>query len=382
MIQEGIDRGDHFGAQIYISKQDVVLLDTAIGRKNPDEWLTREMLPCWLSAGKPITAVALLQQIDAGRCTLDNFVAQFIPEFASNGKEPITLKHLLTHTGGFRSAEGASTAPNWEEIIARICRSRLEAGWTPGATAGYHFTVSWFILAEIVQRLSGQLFSEYVRQHIFLPLKMNHCWMGMSSETFASLKDKIAPMFVSENGRLTPHPTFDRDNEIIRCKPGSGTRGPIGELGLFYEALLKKDGLSLSPESIGQMTSRQRSGLFDLTFKHVIDWGLGVSINDPNGQGEGLPYGFGKYASSETFGHGGSLSSCAFADPAHRLVVALWFNAQPTDARHQERIRGICAAIYEDLGLTSDHPKSEISSERIPTPAGETSHNSDANDPP
>ena len=350
-IQSGIDRGDHLGAQIYLSRNQEILLDTSIGQRRPEETLTSDMLPCWLSAGKPVTAVALLQQIEAGRCQLDDPVTRFLPDFGVNGKDPVTLRHLLTHTGGFRAAEGASTAPNWNEIIARICRGRLEAGWVPGVTAGYHFTVSWFILAEIVQRLSGLPYSDYVREKIFLPLGMDHCWIGMSADTFASLKNQIAPMFVSDNGKLSPHPTLDRDSEIIRCKPGSGTRGPIRELGRFYEALLQKKDFPLSSEGIRQMTSRQREGLYDLTFKHKIDWGFGLSINDPNGEGESLPYGFGKYASAETFGHGGSLSTCAFADPKHDLVAAVWFNAQPSDAQHQERVRGVCAAIYEDLGL-------------------------------
>jgi CubicO group peptidase (beta-lactamase class C family) len=350
-IQSGIDRGDHFGAQIYISRDQIPQLDAALGESRPGTALTPEMLPCWLSAGKPITAAALLQQVEKGLCSLDDPVVRFLPDFWVNGKESITLRHLLTHTGGFRSAEGASTAPTWDEIIARICRSRLEAGWVPGGTAGYHFTVSWFILAEIVQRLSGQPYSDYVRNNIFLPLGMKNCWIGMPEETLAALKSEIAPMFSSEDGKLVPHPTLDRDSEIIRCKPGSGTRGPIRELGYFYEALLRKDPALLSADSILQMTSRQRHGLYDITFKHVIDWGLGVLINDPNGQGESLPYGFGKYAAAETFGHGGSLSSSAFADPKHKLAVAVWFNGQPSDARHQERIRAVCAAIYEDLGL-------------------------------
>lgn len=352
-IQSGIDHGDHLGAQIYLSQNQESLLDMSLGSCRPGQPLVFDMLPCWLSAGKPVTAAAVLQQVEAGRCNLDDPVVQFLPDFGTNGKEPITLRHLLTHTGGFRSAEGASTAPSWDEIIARICRSRLEAGWVPGATAGYHFTVSWFILADIVQRLSGQSYSDYVREHVFLPLGMKNCWIGMPGETLDALRDRIAPMFSSEDGRLVPHPTLDRDSEIIRCKPGSGTRGPARELGFFYEALLRNESALLSAGGIRQMTSRQRQGLYDMTFKHVIDWGLGVLINDPNGRGESLPYGFGRHASPETFGHGGSLSSCAFADPRHQLAAAIWFNGQPSDARHQERIQGVCAAIYEDLGLDS-----------------------------
>jgi CubicO group peptidase (beta-lactamase class C family) len=98
-------------------------------------------------------------------------------------------------------------------------------------------------------------------------------------------------------------------------------------------------------------TSRHRVGMFDQTFQHEIDWGLGFTIDSNRYGAETIPYGFGRHASPSTFGHGGSQSSVAFADPEHGLVVALVCNGRPGEARHNRRARDIHSAIYEDLGL-------------------------------
>ena len=89
--------------------------------------MTTEHLMHWFSAGKPFAAVTLGQLWERGLCGLDDPVAQHLPEFAQHGKEAITLRHVLTHTGGFRSRVDLdwSAAP-WEENIARVCAAKGE----------------------------------------------------------------------------------------------------------------------------------------------------------------------------------------------------------------------------------------------------------------
>ena len=94
--------------------------------------------------------------------------------------------------------------------------------------------------------------------------------------------------------------------------------------------------------------------MFGETFKHVMDWGLGVII-DAKRYGSGVPYGFGQSASPRAFGHGGSQSSAGVADPGHVLVVALIFNGLPGEARHDRRLKRVTAAIYENFGAGDGH---------------------------
>ena len=64
-----------------------------------------------------------------------------------------------------------------------------------------------------------------------------------------------------------------------------------------------------------------------------------------------VPYGFGPHASPRAFGHGGSQSSGALADPEHGLAAALTCTGMPGDAAHSRRVHDVWAALYEDLGL-------------------------------
>ena len=129
-------------------------------------------------------------------------MARHIPEFAAGGKDPITIPHILTHTAGFRAVVGN---PHWEDqpwdrVIAEVCATRLEPRWIPGQTAGYHPLTSWYILGEIVRRLDGRAFERYVRDEIFLPLRMNDCWIGVPEEQQRAYGDRWGLMHDTREG--------------------------------------------------------------------------------------------------------------------------------------------------------------------------------------
>jgi CubicO group peptidase (beta-lactamase class C family) len=127
------------------------------------------------------------------------------------------------------------------------------------------------------------------------------------------------------------------------------------ELAHFYEMLIgggQRQGVRiLRPASVGLMTSRHREGLYDETFKHRIDWGLGTIIDSKRYGADTVPYGYGRFASERTFGHGGSQSSVGFADPEYQLAAACYFNGMPGEPAHQARLHEVLEALYQDLGL-------------------------------
>jgi hypothetical protein len=73
-----------------------------------------------------------------------------------------------------------------------------------------------------------------------------------------------------------------------------------------------------------------------------------------------MPYGYGRAATRETFGHSGNQSSCAFADPGRQLVVAWCCNGMPGERKHQQRQREINNAIYQDLGFARGAVRSRL----------------------
>lgn len=363
-LETGIAAGLHLGAQLYVSRDGETVADLAVGEARPGRPLAKDDLALWLSSTKPTAAVAFAVLWEAGAVGLDDPVARFVPEFAVGGKEGVTLRHLLTHTSGIRMLDVGWPRESWDEVIARIAKRKLEPRWEPGRKAGYHMASSWFVLGEVVRRVDGRPYDAFVREEVLAPLGMDDSWVGMPPERWAEYGDRIVPMFNTEvphaprsDGGSPPEHRWHREEWVVRPSPGGNGRGPVRELGLFYESLLAggvspKTGVRvLTPQTVEAMTARHRVGLYDHTFRHVMDWGLGFIVNSAIYEEPGLPYAYGPHASRRTYGHSGYRSSTAFADPEHRLVVALATNGTPADEDHLERMEGLCAAIYEDLGL-------------------------------
>lgn len=353
VLTDGIAQGLHKGAQLYVSLAGEVMADAAVGEARPGQPMTTDTLMLWLSSTKPTTAVALAVLWERGELTWDDPIARFIPEFAQGGKERVTLRHALTHTGGFRVLDTGFPRLTWEETIARIAASRIEPRWEPGEKAGYHLASSWFILGEVIQRLTGRPYSEFLRAEVFEPLGMLDSWVGMPLERYQAYGPRIAAFYNTEHPDAPEHP-WHHENHIVRPSPGGNGFGPIRELGKFYESLLAGfDGRRtiLLPQTVEALVARHRTGLYDHTFRHVMDWGLGFIINSSHYNEPTLPYAYGPHATRRTFGHSGYRSSTAFADPEHRLVVAVATNGTPADDQNRERLRQVTTAVYEELGL-------------------------------
>jgi CubicO group peptidase (beta-lactamase class C family) len=130
--------------------------------------------------------------------------------------------------------------------------------------------------------------------------------------------------------------------------PGANGRGPMNQLGRFYEMLLGRGERAgtrvLAPITVAAISARHRTGVLDETYGVEMDWGLGLVVDW---------YATGRYSSRRAFGHGGHQSSVAFCDPEHDLVVAVVCNGMAGRERHQARLDAISSAVYLDLGLAS-----------------------------
>ncbi|MDD5261960.1 MAG: serine hydrolase [Methylacidiphilales bacterium] len=352
LINLGIANGQQIGALLYISQNNHVVADLAFGSAGNGNPMAPDALSLWMSAGKPLTAAAILQLQEAGKLSVDDPVVRFIPGFAEHGKESITLRHLLTHTAPLRQGDLVPPQP-WDDTIKALCRVRMEPGWVPGKKAAYHVGGTWYLLGEVVRRASGLPLGDYLREKIFHPLGMSHSFLGLDAEALKQNLDKLVLIYQTEKPPPSPHRIWSRPEILAQPRPGSNCLGPAAELGRFYEALLDGGRGILKPETVELMTRRHREGMMDHTFRHVLDTGLGVILNSNRYGAETVPYGYGRFASEETFGHCGNQCSAAFADPQHKLVVVLIYNGMPGEAAHQTRAREALSAIYLDLGLAT-----------------------------
>ena len=358
IILQGIENKLHFGAQVYISQDDEILADFAIGHNHPPEIdnnkdLSTEAILPWMSCSKMLTAVAIAILAERRMISYDQKVANVIPEFSCNGKEEITIWHLLTHTSGIRLLPLQWDKISWDATVAAIAKMPIENDWKVGEQAGYHIGTSWLILGEIIRRIDGRTVDIFLKDEILTPLGMNNSGISMTKEIFKSSKSDISGLYRTDT--KIPYTSlekyFDSPNLV---RPGASGRGPIKELGLFMEMMLNKGELNgtriMGERTIEELTSRQRQGLLDLTFNKTIDWGLGFML-DSKCHNRSYPYSFGPWCSADTYGHNGNQSSAAYVDPEHDLIVCFVFNGMPGEYEHNKRLHAMNDAIYRDLDL-------------------------------
>jgi len=352
-VQEGIERRLHTGVQIYISQRSQVLLNTGFGEAAPGIPMNSDIIMPWRSAGKPLTAVLILKACEAGLLSLDDRLDQRLPEARETDKAAVRVIDLLTHSGGFPQTDTGWPHADWAASVQAALQGQrqFEIG-----SAAYHPQSSWFILGEIARRcFEAAEFSDALSAELLIPLGLSEVWCGVPADIVSREAARFPALYEREQGSLVSS-VYASSPWLNTSSPGGNLRGPIHELGRFYEMLLR-DGVDqfgrayLTPNSVRDMTRVHRVGMFDQTLQHVIDFGLGVICNSNRYGVDSVPYGFGRFASESAFGHGGSQCSMAFCDPQHDLVVAWAANGFCGEGQHQRRNRRINDAVYQDLGL-------------------------------
>jgi CubicO group peptidase (beta-lactamase class C family) len=358
-IERGMDEGLHVGAQLCVSIGGRIVADLAFGSARPGVPMSTDTVMVWLSATKVLAAIAVAQQWERGELDLDERVADHIPPFAAGGKGAVTIRQLLVHTGGFRTADVVGDRfPDiaWDDAVSEVCAAPLERGWVPGRKAGYHATGAHLVLAEIVRLIDGRPFDIYAREAILEPIGANDYWVGMPPERYAGYGERIGWMHRTDEGRALPIPGFDTPLAAAAPWVSRNGRGPAHDLVKVMEVLAgrgERAGVQLlQPQTVDAMAAHQRVGMVDQTFGVRMDWGLGFVVDTKYALGRTLqPYGYGAHASPRTFGHGGSQSSTAFVDPEFGLAVAMVCNGMCGEVPNTRRQHAILTALYGDLGF-------------------------------
>ena len=306
----------------------------------------------WLSITKVATALRVAMAWEAGALSLDDPVASHLAPFAAGGKGGVTVRHLLTHTGGFRGAD-VEPLRDWDAEVARICAEPQEAGWRPGRDAGYSLRAGYHVLAEVTRRALGddRPWAQIVGDDVLDPLGMAGSAIALDTGAYERLQPRMAAYWATPPATATPRELRNDAADAALCQPGSSGRGPVEELPRLLEVLYLGGAPLLSRMGAEAMTARHRSGVRDQTFAAVLDWGLGVIV-DAKVHGKDLvPYGYGAHASPRTFGHGGAQSAGLLCDPEVGLVAALACTGMCGNAAHSRRAHEVFTALYEDLDL-------------------------------
>lgn len=289
------------------------------------------------SLTKVFTATAVMQLVETGRLALDRPVAAYWPEFASAGKEGITLRQLLTHTSGLRA--DLETDQPWSGEAAAMERVIAEKPvWPPGSDFLYS-DVGFVVLGELVRRVSGEPLDVYARRHIFRPL-------GMTDTGYlpnASVRDRIVPTD-RQDGALrwgvVQDPTAFRMGGVAGH---AGVFSTAGDLAKFAEMILgrgSRRGVQiLRPETVSLMTAA-------ITLPGGARRSLGWDIGSPYSVGMDTAFGEGSY------GHTGYTGTLLWLDPAHgRYLIILTSRLYPDDRGDATPLRKRIAQLFGPAAL-------------------------------
>lgn len=247
------------------------------------------------------TTPAVMKLVEQGKVDLSSPVHKYIPEFKGDGKEAITIRELMTHTSGL--PPDVSTRPAWtgyETAIKMACGSKLI--YKPGTDFRYS-DINFFLLADVVRRVSGMPFEQFTQKEIFKPLKMNDT--GFLPDK--SLVPRIAPTEVI-NGVALRGTVHDPTARYMGGVAGhAGLFSTAADLARYARMMLnlgELDGVRiLKPETVRLMTSVQTPP--EVEARRGLGWDIDSGFSRP--RGHFFPLG--------SYGHTGFTGTCIWIDP-------------------------------------------------------------------
>ena len=359
-----VDKGYADGKEVYFGTAGQA--DRAANRP-----MRRDTIAQIYSMTKPVTGVALMQLWEAGKFRLDDPLAKYLPEYAAMrvyaGKDatgqpiyvasdrPIAIRDILRHTAGF--AYGAGPTPAHDAYVAAAPlaldidlaeSSRRLAGvpllFQPGSQWEYSIAVD--VQAALVEKLSGQPFADYVRTHIFEPLKMSEtAWRQPDARLarFAAMNVKTDGKLVQQDAAAAQTLNF-RDN---RLTPGGfGLASTLDDYQRFARMLLNGGTLDgariLKPSTIKLMATDQLDPAITarawLPGKGAVGFGFDFAVRKQPPQTVEENRG----AVGEFFWDGAA-STLFWVDPANRLTAVFFVQTMPYDGTLHRDFR---AAVY------------------------------------
>lgn len=296
------------------------------------------------SVTKAVTAAAAWMLMGEGVIAPGARVADLVPEFGTNGKQAVTVEHLLTHTAGFsrapmRPEEGADRSRRLE----RFASWRLH--WEPGTRTEYHPTAADWVLAEVVERASGKPLRTFVAERLMAPLGLPRLQLGvpeeeqgdvldvrvvgeMSAETAAALERVGASATLAELG---PQHLVRFNDPAVRAVgvPGAGAVGSASDVVRFFQALATNPAGLWDPDILREATSVVRNDHLDPWTRVPANRTLGLVVAGDDGNA--VLRGFGHGIGPRAFGAMGVGGQVAWTDPDARVSFCYLTNGLDAD---------------------------------------------------
>jgi uncharacterized protein YbbC (DUF1343 family)/CubicO group peptidase (beta-lactamase class C family) len=265
------------------------------------------------------TTPAVMLLVQRGRVRLEAPVRDYLVEFTGEGRDEITVRHLLTHTSGLRP--GIPLRPDWSGYEAGIQRALAEKPEASPDARGRYSDVNFILLGELVRRVAGRPLDEFCAEELFRPLDLaDTCFRPP-----ASLRPRVAPT-TALNGEFLCG--------VVHDPTARRMGGVAGHAGLFTTAadvarfarMMLGDGPRrgprlFRPETLRQMTTVQTSPAL-LDARRGLGWDIDSPYAGP--RGDHFPVG--------SYGHTGWTGTSLWIDPFSGTFVILMSNRNhPTE---------------------------------------------------
>ena len=315
LLKDAVEKGRTPGAVLLVGHNGNFVYRKAFGYRALDpnkEPMTVDTIFDVASLTKVMaTTSCVMRLLQLGQIKLNDPVAKYIPEFAQNGKDDVTVRQLLTHYSGLRP--DLDLKQGWSGVEEGYTRANAEKLINPPGAVFLYSDINFVVLGELVQKVSGMPLDQYSQTYIFGPL-------GMTTTRFlppAEWKPRIAPTQHDErSGQMLRGVVHDPTARWMGGVAGdAGLFSTADDVAKFAQALLNGGAPVFSPGIVEKMTTPQQPpNLTDVR-------GLGWDIDSPfsSNRGELLPVG--------SFGHTGFTGTSLWIDPTTNTYIILLTNA-------------------------------------------------------
>ena len=309
------------------------------------------------STTKGVAAFCIALAMEKGLLKYEEKVSTYWPEFASNGKEDITVGMLMSHQAGICSPETRNVDDYYNQNLMAEKLAGMTPIWEPGTASGYHSMTFGWLTSELILRVTGKSLGTFFReevgdQHeidffIGLPESEDHRVAELvpfdivRSENSEQQQVELTDAQKSQRnsaGTLDIHNTKEwRQAEI----PSANGQGNAGGLAKLYSLIVPEDNSLklLKDDTVNQMTTMQIEGR-DLVLAVQVRWGVGFILNKHK-----IIYG----PVEGAFGHSGYGGSCAFGDPENKIGVSYVMNRMLDNFNADGRSIELINATYDCL---------------------------------
>jgi len=357
--------GMHPGISMVLRRRGRVVLKRAIGHargNGPDDTdetpvpMTPDTPVCIFSASKAMAAMPLHLLSERKELSLLDPVSHYLPEFGRNGKRDITIYQLLCHKAGIPTVptDGVDVGElllDRERILRLICATAPDK---PGRHHAYHALTSGFVVAALVEKISGRSFRAFFREHISEPLGLASLDFGARGPALRRVARNYAvglrrhgpeDLFLKRAiGTSLRHATdLSNDPRFYRAViPAGNAVATADDCSRFFQCLLDGgtlDGVRVfEPLTVRRAVAEVGKPEVDRLLLAPLHYSAGMMLGD-------RPFGLYGPDTPQAFGHLGFANIFTWADPQRGISVALLTTGKLVLGLHLPALWGVLSRI-------------------------------------